>query len=118
MYQKEVEMSKEDMLRKAQEEEAEMEKEDFDDSNDDSSQEENEEQSEESDEDRQEVPDEVRRQRWFSDPMFAELEAKESEEEDDAAAIQAMKEKQRKSTKRELPLEERLRAYSGAGWGR
>ena len=106
-------MSKEDMLRKAQEEEAEMEKEDFDDSNDDSSQE-NEEQSEESDEDRQEVPDEVRRQRWFSDPMFAELEAKESEEEDDAAAIQAMKEKQRKSTKRELPLEERLRAYSGA----
>lgn len=114
MYQKEVEMSKEDMLRKAQEEEAEMEKEDFDDSNDDSSQEENEEQSEESDEDRQEVPDEVRRQRWFSDPMFAELEAKESEEEDDAAAIQAMKEKQRKSTKRELPLEERLRAYSGA----
>ena len=42
----------------------------------------------------------------------------ESEEEDDAAAIQAMKEKQRKSTKRELPLEERLRAYSGAGWGR
>lgn len=111
MYQKEVEMSKEDMLRKAQEEEAEMEKEDFDDSNDDSSQ-------EQSDEDRQEVPDEVRRQRWFSDPMFAELEAKESEEEDDAAAIQAMKEKQRKSTKRELPLEERLRAYSGAGWGR
>ena len=107
MYQKEVEMSKEDMLRKAQEEEAEMEKEDFDDSNDDSSQ-------EQSDEDRQEVPDEVRRQRWFSDPMFAELEAKESEEEDDAAAIQAMKEKQRKSTKRELPLEERLRAYSGA----
>ena len=104
-------MSKEDMLRKAQEEEAEMEKEDFDDSNDDSSQ-------EQSDEDRQEVPDEVRRQRWFSDPMFAELEAKESEEEDDAAAIQAMKEKQRKSTKRELPLEERLRAYSGAGWGR
>ena len=100
-------MSKEDMLRKAQEEEAEMEKEDFDDSNDDSSQ-------EQSDEDRQEVPDEVRRQRWFSDPMFAELEAKESEEEDDAAAIQAMKEKQRKSTKRELPLEERLRAYSGA----
>ena len=91
-----------------------MEKEDSDDSNDDSSQEENEEQSEESDEDRQEVPDEVRRQRWFSDPMFAELEAKESEEEDDAAAIQAMKEKQRKSTKRELPLEERLRAYSGA----
>lgn len=114
MYQKEVEMSKEDMLRKAQEEEAEMEKEDSDDSNDDSSQEENEEQSEESDEDRQEVPDEVRRQRWFSDPMFAELEAKESEEEDDAAAIQAMKERQRKSTKRELPLEERLRAYSGA----
>lgn len=107
-------MSKEDMLRKAQEEEAEMEKEDSDDSNDDSSQEENEEQSEESDEDRQEVPDEVRRQRWFSDPMFAELEAKESEEKDDAAAIQAMKEKQRKSTKRELPLEERLRAYSGA----
>lgn len=107
-------MSKEDMLRKAQEEEAEMEKEDSDDSNDDSSQEENEEQSEESDEDRQEVPDEVRRQRWFSDPMFTELEAKESEEEDDAAAIQAMKEKQRKSTKRELPLEERLRAYSGA----
>lgn len=112
-------MSKEDMLRKAQEEEAEMEKEDFDDSNDVSSQEENEEQSddsneEQSDEDRQEVPDEVRRQRWFSDPMFAELEAKESEEEDDAAAIQAMKEKQRKSTKRELPLEERLRAYSGA----
>lgn len=115
MYQKEVEMSKEDMLRKAQEEEAEMEKEDSDDSNDDSNQEESDDQSDDqSEEDRQEVPDEVRRQRWFSDPMFAELEAKESEEEDDAAAIQAMKEKQRKSTKRELPLEERLRAYSGA----
>ena len=40
------------------------------------------------------------------------------EEESDEEAIQAMKDAQRKSVKRALPLEERLRAYSGRwrGW--
>lgn len=107
-------MSKEDLLRKAQEEEAELEKEESDEEGD-------EEGDEGSEEDNtvnaSNVSDEVRRQRWFSDPMFAELQADESreaEDDDDEAAIQAMKEKQRKSMKRELPLEERLRAYSGS----
>ena len=111
-----MELSKEDMLRKAQEEEAELEKEENDSQSDAESDAESDTQSdaqsEESEGERQEVPDEVRRQRWFSDPMFAELEKAESE--DDEEAIKAMKEKQRKSMKRELPLEERLRAYSGA----
>ena len=35
----------------------------------------------------------------------------------DEEAIQAMKDAQRKSVKRALPLEERLRAYSGRWWG-
>ena len=100
--------------RQAQEEEAELEKEESDEEGD-------EEGDEGSEEDNtvnaSNVSDEVRRQRWFSDPMFAELQADESreaEDDDDEAAIQAMKEKQRKSMKRELPLEERLRAYSGS----
>lgn len=118
-------MSKEDLLRKAQEEEAELEKEESDapsEAHDEESDEESDEEGDEgSDEDNtvnaSNVSDEVRRQRWFSDPMFAELQADESreaEDDDDEAAIQAMKEKQRKSMKRELPLEERLRAYSGS----
>lgn len=114
-------MSKEDLLRKAQEEEAELEKEESDAPSEAHDEESDEEGDEESDEDNtvnaSNVSDEVRRQRWFSDPMFAELQADESreaEDDDDEAAIQAMKEKQRKSMKRELPLEERLRAYSGS----
>ena len=114
-------MSKEDLLRKAQEEEAELEKEESDAPSEAHDEESDEESDEGSDEDNtvnaSNVSDEVRRQRWFSDPMFAELQADESreaEDDDDEAAIQAMKEKQRKSMKRELPLEERLRAYSGS----
>lgn len=114
-------MSKEDLLRKAQEEEAELEKEESDAPSEAHDEESDEEGDEEGDEDNtvnaSNVSDEVRRQRWFSDPMFAELQADESreaEDDDDEAAIQAMKEKQRKSMKRELPLEERLRAYSGS----
>lgn len=114
-------MSKEDLLRKAQEEEAELEKEESDAPSEAHDEEGDEESDEGSDEDNtvnaSNVSDEVRRQRWFSDPMFAELQADESreaEDDDDEAAIQAMKEKQRKSMKRELPLEERLRAYSGS----
>lgn len=114
-------MSKEDLLRKAQEEEAELEKEESDAPSEAHDEESDEEGDEGSDEDNtvsaSNVSDEVRRQRWFSDPMFAELQADESreaEDDDDEAAIQAMKEKQRKSMKRELPLEERLRAYSGS----
>ena len=49
--------------------------------------------------------------------MFEALASKK-EEESDEEAIQAMKDAQRKSVKRALPLEERLRAYSGRwrGW--
>ena len=72
-------------------------------------------QQEESEEEKKGVSDEVRTQRWFSDPMFEALASKE--EESDEEAIQAMKDAQRKSVKRALPLEERLRAYSGRCWG-
>ena len=48
--------------------------------------------------------------------MFEALASKK-EEESDEEAIQAMKDAQRKSVKRALPLEERLRAYSGRWWG-
>lgn len=51
------------------------------------------------------IPEEVRRQRWFSDPMFADLSAAK-EEESDEEAIQQMKKKQT------LPLAVRLQAYS------
>ena len=90
-------MSKEDLLRKAQEEEAELEKEESDAPSEAHDEESDEEGDEESDEDNtvnaSNVSDEVRRQRWFSDPMFAELQADESreaEDDDDEAAIQAM----------------------------
>lgn len=102
-------MNKEDLIRKAEEEEAEIERE--------SGSESEESESEESEEEKKGVPDEVRTQRWFSDPMFEALASKK-EEESDEEAIQAMKDAQRKSVKRALPLEERLRAYSGRwrGW--
>ena len=61
------------------------------------------------------MSDEVRRQRWFSDPMFASLNSSSkkegSDDDDDDEAIQAMKNK-RASVKRERPLAERLQAYS------
>lgn len=103
-------MNKEDLIRKA-EEEAEIERESGSES------EESESEEEESEEEKKGVPDEVRTQRWFSDPMFEALASKK-EEESDEEAIQAMKDAQRKSVKRALPLEERLRAYSGRwrGW--
>lgn len=99
-------MNKEDLIRKAEEEEAEIERESGSGS-----------EEEESEEEKKGVPDEVRTQRWFSDPMFEALASKK-EEESDEEAIQAMKDAQRKSVKRALPLEERLRAYSGRwrGW--
>lgn len=102
-------MNKEDLIRKAEEEEAEIERE--------SGSESEESESEESEEEKKGVPDEVRTQRWFSDPMFEALASKK-EEESDEEAIQAMKDAQRKSVKRALPLEERLRTYSGRwrGW--
>ena len=105
LYKKEVEMNKEDLIRKAEEEEAEIERESGSES-----------EEEESEEEKKGVSDEVRTQRWFSDPMFEALASKE-EEESDEEAIQAMKDAQRKSVKRALPLEERLRAYSGRWWG-
>lgn len=99
-------MNKEDLIRKAEEEEAEIERESGSES-----------EEEESEEEKKGVSDEVRTQRWFSDPMFEALASKK-EEESDEEAIQAMKDAQRKSVKRALPLEERLRAYSGRwrGW--
>ena len=54
------------------------------------------------DNDNDEVPASVRRQRWFSDPMFSNLEGESSSED----------ESPRRSEKRERPLAERLRAYS------
>ena len=103
-------MNKEDLIRKAEEEEAEIERES-------GSESEGESEEEESEEEKKGVSDEVRTQRWFSDPMFEALASKK-EEESDEEAIQAMKDAQRKSVKRALPLEERLRAYSGRwrGW--
>lgn len=112
-------MNKEDLIRKAEEEEAEIERESGSESEGESGSEEEESESEEeeSEEEKKGVPDEVRTQRWFSDPMFEALASKK-EEESDEEAIQAMKDAQRKSVKRALPLEERLRAYSGRwrGW--
>lgn len=102
-------MNKEDLIRKAEEEEAEIERES-------GSESEGESESEEESEEEKGVPDEVRTQRWFSDPMFEALASKK-EEESDEEAIQAMKDAQRKSVKRALPLEERLRAYSSRWWG-
>lgn len=103
-------MNKEDLIRKAEEEEAEIERES-------GSESEGESEEEESEEEKKGVSDQVRTQRWFSDPMFEALASKK-EEESDEEAIQAMKDAQRKSVKRALPLEERLRAYSGRwrGW--
>ena len=75
-----------------------------------------------------EVPEEVRRQRWFSDPMFADLSAEKgesddeaiqhAEEESDDEAIQHAEEEsddeaiQHMKNKQELPLAVRLQAYS------
>ena len=72
-----------------------------------------EESDEEEEEEKEGVSDEVRRQRWFSDPMFASLNSssKKDDDDDDDDIIQAMKNK-RASVKRERPLAERLQAYS------
>ena len=69
---------------------------------------------EEEDDDDDEASAALRRQRWFSDPLFASLNdaASDSSDED---AIAAMKSEARKSQKRpssELPLADRLRAYN------
>ena len=104
-------MSKEAILQRMKEEEEELE-----DENESDESEESENDSEDSENDSEDssnentVPSELRRQRWFSDPMFADLSQSEEAESDDEAAIAGMK--QRKSQKRELPLEERLKAYS------
>ena len=69
---------------------------------------------EEEEDDDDEASAALRRQRWFSDPLFASLNdaASDSSDED---AIAAMKSEARKSQKRpssELPLADRLRAYN------
>ena len=79
-----------------------------------SSDEENEENENEASDSSDEASASLRRQRWFSDPLFASLndEASDSSDED---AIAAMKSEARKSQKRpqsELPLADRLRAYN------
>ena len=102
LVEKETEVSKEAILQRMKEEEEELE-----DESDESEESEND--SEDSSNENT-VPSELRRQRWFSDPMFADLSQSEESESDDEAAIAGMK--QRKSQKRELPLEERLKAYS------
>jgi len=102
---KETEMNKEALLEKAEKEEEEWEK-DLQNDEDQESEKESDDESEESEEsdndnEDDEVPASVRRQRWFSDPMFSNLEG-DSSSEDEA----------RRSEKRERPLAERLRAYS------
>lgn len=54
----------------------------------------------------------MRTQRWFSDPMFADLSAPKVDEDSDDELIKEMKNKKRASEKRELPLAVRLQAYS------
>lgn len=95
-------MNKEALLEKAEKEEKELEK-DLQ-SDEESESEESGSESDESDNDNEnddEVPASVRRQRWFSDPMFSNLKDDSSSEDES-----------RRSEKRELPLADRLRAYS------
>ena len=111
-------MNKEAILQKAKEEEEELERESGNEENEGSEESEGSEDESEGSEDKSEgdddtesaVPAELRRQRWFSDPMFANLSQSDDSESDDEMVIAGMK--QRKSQKRELPLEERLKAYS------
>lgn len=123
LVEKETEVSKEAILQRVKEEEEELEDEseseseedenESDEGEDESESESDDSENESDDEDdsnENTVPSELRRQRWFSDPMFADLSQSEESESDDEAAIAGMK--QRKSQKRELPLEERLKAYS------
>ena len=91
-------MNKEALLEKAEREEEELER---DLQSGDESDTDNESDTD-TDNDNDEVPASVRRQRWFSDPMFSNLEGESSSED----------ESPRRSEKRERPLAERLRAYS------
>ena len=109
LVEKETEVSKEAILQRMKEEEEELEDENESEEDESDESEESENDSEDSSNENT-VPSELRRQRWFSDPMFADLSQSEESESDDEAAIAGMK--QRKSQKRELPLEERLKAYS------
>ena len=118
LIEKETEVNKEAILQKAKEEEEELERESGNEENEGSEESEGSEDESEGSEDKSEgdddtesaVPAELRRQRWFSDPMFANLSQSDDSESDDEMVIAGMK--QRKSQKRELPLEERLKAYS------
>lgn len=118
LIEKETEVNKEAILQKAKEEEEELERESGNEENEGSEESEGSEDESEGSEDESEgdddtesaVPAELRRQRWFSDPMFANLSQSEDSESDDEMVIAGIK--QRKSQKRELPLEERLKAYS------
>ena len=114
-------MTKEKIMQRVKEEEEELdeesdgeEKDESDNNEDEDSESDNDNESQDSNdtdnEDDNNVPSELRRQRWFSDPLFADLSQGEESESDDEAAIAGMK--QYKSQKRELPLEERLKAYS------
>ena len=137
-----MEIKKEDLMKKAQEEGEEEDEEDDEDEKEDTgveSEDRSEESSEASDSDdetpsqskskssskskskskkasrssEEESDDEVsaslRRQRWFSDPLFASADAQASDSSDEDA-IAAMKSEARKSQKRSLA--ERLRAYN------
>lgn len=118
LYKKEVEMTKEDLMKKAKEEvsignEYEIQEEELEkDSENESNPEEEEEEEEESEGEQNEVSENVRTQRWFSDPMFADLSAPKIDEDSDDELIKEMKNKKRASEKRELPLAVRLQAYS------
>ena len=120
LVEKETEVTKEKIMQRVKEEEEELgeesdgeEKDESDNNEDENNEYENSESQDSNDSDNEDdsnVPSELRRQRWFSDPLFADLSQGEESESDDEAAIAGMK--QYKSQKRELPLEERLKAYS------
>ena len=79
-------MSKEAILQRMKEEEEELEDENESEEDESDESEESENDSEDSSNENT-VPSELRRQRWFSDPMFADLSQSEESESDDEAAI-------------------------------
>jgi hypothetical protein len=108
-------MTKEDIKKQAQQEEEDMgddDEEEENDENDEDDEDNEEEENEEEDEDGEApqtgVSDDVRRSRWFSDPMFQNLSLQptaSSDEDNDEDAIRSMKANKSRS------LADRLQAY-------
>ncbi|KNB42957.1 putative methyltransferase [Blastocystis sp. subtype 4] len=105
LVEKETEVSKEAILQRMKEEEEELEDENESEEDESDESEESENDSEDSSNENT-VPSELRRQRWFSDPMFADLSQSEESESDDEAAIAGMKQLQSIHTTNHLDEEE------------